>query len=100
MIPDLFTYVIDKFTYSVAINPVDVNKSLMGFSNTISCGDEPIGILGEGKLLGVKPGGWVGISITSQFLSKIIDLHNILLFQGSDQTYHHWQILPRLPDQK
>ncbi|MYB29429.1 MAG: hypothetical protein F4Y18_00065 [Cenarchaeum sp. SB0663_bin_5] len=42
MIPDLFTYVIDKFTYSVAINPVDVNKSLMGFSNTISCGNEPI----------------------------------------------------------
>lgn len=42
MIPDLSTYVIDAFTYGVIINPADVNKSLMGFSNTIDCGDEPI----------------------------------------------------------
>lgn len=33
---------IDAFTYGVTINPADVNKSLMGFSNTINCGDEPI----------------------------------------------------------
>lgn len=33
---------IDTFTYGVTINPADINKSLMGFSNMIGCGDEPI----------------------------------------------------------
>ena len=34
---------IDTFPDGVTINPADVDKkSLMGFSNTIDCGDEPI----------------------------------------------------------
>lgn len=36
------TYVMDVFTYGVTINPADANKSLMDFSNTMSCGDESI----------------------------------------------------------